>query len=130
ENGSGKSTLVKLLSGVVRPTRGVIRVDGSEVKDFLPAAFQTLGLATVFQEVLVALDRTALDNIFLVGDGLLRCRVPRAQRAAIAAQTLASIATTRFDLEALAGRLPLAAQQLVVLARALVRRPRVLILDE
>jgi ribose transport system ATP-binding protein len=130
ENGSGKSTLVKLLSGVVPPTRGAIRVDGSEVKEFSPAIFQSLGLATVFQEVLVAPDRTALDNIFLGGDGLLRRGVPRSQRARIASEALASIATSQFDLEAAAGRLPLAAQQLVVLARALVRRPRILVLDE
>src|SRR4029077_9434646 len=83
ENGSGKSTLVKLLSGVVPPTRGAIRVDRSEVKDFSPAIFQSLGLATVFQEVLVAPDRTALDNIFLGGDGLPRRGVPRSQRARI-----------------------------------------------
>jgi ribose transport system ATP-binding protein len=130
ENGSGKSTLVKLLSGVVPPTRGAIRIDGSRVETFSPATFQSLGLATVFQEVLVAPDRTALDNIFLGGDGFLRRGVPRAQRPRIAAEMLASIATTRFDLEADAGRLPLAAQQLIVLARALVRRPRILVLDE
>jgi ribose transport system ATP-binding protein len=130
ENGSGKSTLVKLLSGVVRPTRGAILVDRKKVEIFSPAAFQSLGLATVFQEVLVAPDRTALDNIFLGGDGLVRRGVSRARRPAIAAETLASIATTRFDLAAAAGRLPLATQQVVVLARALVRRPRILILDE
>jgi ribose transport system ATP-binding protein len=130
ENGSGKSTLVKLLSGVVPPTRGGIRVDGRKIERFSPAMFQSLGIATVFQEVLAAPDRTALDNIFLGGDGLLRRGVPRARRPAIAAETLASIAITRFDLEAPAGRLPLAARQLVVLARALVRRPRILILDE
>jgi ABC-type sugar transport system ATPase subunit len=130
ENGSGKSTLVKLLSGVVSPTRGAIRVDGSKVDNFSPAVFQSLGLATVFQEVLVAPDRTALDNIFLGGDGLLQRAVPRAERPRIAAEMLTSIATTRFDLEAAAGRLPLAAQQLIVLARVLVRRPRILVLDE
>ena len=113
ENGSGKSTLVKLLSGVVPPTRGGIRVDGRKVERYSPAMFQCLGIATVFQEVLSAPDRTALDNIFLGGDGLLRRGVPRARRPAIAAETLASIATTRFDLEAPAGRLPLAARQLV-----------------
>ena len=53
ENGSGKSTLVKLLSGVVPPTRGAIRVDGRKVERFSPAMFQSLGIATVFQEVLV-----------------------------------------------------------------------------
>src|SRR5215469_12371676 len=94
ENGSGKSTMVKLLSGVVPPTRGAIRVDGSKVDNFSPAVFQSLGLATVFQEVLVAPDRTALDNIFLGGDGLVRRGVPRSDRPKIAAEMLASIATT------------------------------------
>ena len=130
ENGSGKSTLVKLLSGVVPPTRGTIRMDGAKVDRFSPAAFQAVGLATVFQEVLIAPDRSALDNIFLGCDGLLRRSTPRARRPALAAEVLRTIATTAFDLEAPAGRLPLAAQQLLVLARALIRRPRVLILDE
>jgi ABC-type sugar transport system ATPase subunit len=130
ENGSGKSTLVKLLSGIVPPTRSAIRVEGSKVDNFSPAVFQSLGFATVFQEVLVAPERTALDNIFLGGDGLLRRAVPRAERPRIAAEMMTSIAPSRFDLEATAGRLPLAAQQLIVLARALVRRPRILVLDE
>ena len=130
ENGSGKSTLVKLLSGVVPPSRGAIRVDGRTIDRFSPTVFQRLGLATVFQEVLIAPDRSALDNIFLGYDGLIRRRVPRARRAQLAAESLSTIAKTKFDLDTPAGRLPLAARQLVVLARALVRRPRMLILDE
>ena len=63
ENGSGKSTLVKLLSGVMPPSRGAIRVDGQPINRFSPSVFQGLGLATVFQEVLIAPDRSALDNI-------------------------------------------------------------------
>jgi ribose transport system ATP-binding protein len=130
ENGSGKSTLVKLLSGVVSPSRGVIRIDGRTIDRYSPRVFQKLGLATVFQEVLIAPDRSALDNIFLGYDGLIRRRAPRARQAQLAAQSLDTIATTKFDLDTPAGLLPLAARQLVVLARALVRRPRVLILDE
>jgi len=130
ENGSGKSTLVKLLSGVVSPSRGVIRIDGRTIDRYSPRVFQKLGLATVFQEVLIAPDRSALDNIFLGYDGLFRRRAPRARQAQLAAQSLDTIAATKFDLDAPAGLLPLAARQLVVLARALVRRPRVLILDE
>jgi ribose transport system ATP-binding protein len=130
ENGSGKSTLVKLLSGVAAPSRGAIRVDGQPVDRFSPSVLQGLGLATVFQEVLIAPDRSALDNIFLGSDGLLRRRVPRARRPGLAADLLSSIAKTTFDLDTPAGRLPLAARQLVVLARALIRRPRILILDE
>ena len=130
ENGSGKSTLVKLLSGVVPPSRGAIRVDGRTIDHHSPAAFQALGVATVFQEVLIAPDRSALDNIFLGCDGLFRRRVPRARQSKLAAEVLSSIANTKFELETPAASLPLAARQLVVLARALVRRPRVLILDE
>ncbi len=130
ENGSGKSTLVKLLSGIVAPSRGAIRIDGKSVTRFAPQAFQGHGLATVFQEVLVAPDRSVVDNVLLGCDGLFARRVPRTRRRQLAAEALAPVARTAIDLDAPAGSLPLAARQLVVLARALVRRPRILILDE
>jgi ribose transport system ATP-binding protein len=130
ENGSGKSTLVKLLSGVVAPSRGHVLIGGRRIARFEPAEVQSLGLATVFQEVLTAPDRSVVDNILLGLDGLLRRGVPRAERRALAAATLAPIARTAIDLDAPAGSLPLALRQLVVLARALARKPRILILDE
>ncbi len=130
ENGSGKSTLVKLLSGIVPPTRGAIRFDGTPLAEFAPAAVQRFGLSTVFQEVLIAPDRTAADNILLGSDGLFHRSIPRAQRRDAAAAALAPIAKTEVDLDMPAGQLPLAVRQLIVLARALVRKPRILILDE
>jgi ABC-type sugar transport system ATPase subunit len=114
ENGSGKSTLVKLLSGVVQPDTGQIQVGGQAFVAKDPAATQAAGIATVFQEVLVAPDRSVIDNVLLGVDGLW----------------LRRFATTEIPLDSPAGDLPLAAQQLVVLARAIVRRPRILILDE
>jgi ribose transport system ATP-binding protein len=130
ENGSGKSTLVKLLSGIVLPDRGEIRVDGRPFGGRSPRAFQDAGFATVFQEVLVAPDRTVADNVLLGHDGLLRRRLPRGARRTTARDALALCTPTTVDPDAEAGHLPLATQQLVVLARALVRRPRILILDE
>ena len=130
ENGSGKSTLVKLLSGIVSPDRGEIRVDGAAFSGRRPADFQGRGFATVFQEVLIAPDRSVTDNIFLGYDGILARRLPRAERRRAVAEVLSTCARTAIDLDAEAGALPLATQQLVVLARALVRRPRILILDE
>ena len=71
------------------------------------------------------------DNIFLGCDGLFRRSVPRARRPGLAADLLGSIANTKFDAQYPGwSSCPLAARQLVVLARALVSRPRILILDE
>lgn len=130
ENGSGKSTLVKLLSGIVSPDRGAIRVEGVPFAGRHPADFQARGFATVFQEVLVAPDRSVTDNILLGYDRLFSRRLPRADRRQAVADVLATCARTAIDLDVEAGTLPLATQQLIVLARALVRRPRILILDE
>lgn len=130
ENGSGKSTLVKLLSGVVMPDRGRITVDGMPFGGRHPSAFQARGFATVFQEVLVAPDRSVTDNILLGYDGPFSRRMPRGSRRHAVTDILSRCARTVIDLDVEAGSLPLATQQLVVLARALIRRPRILILDE
>jgi len=130
ENGSGKSTLVKVLSGIVMPDGGEIRVDGTGVTRFTPLAARCLGVVPVLQEVLVAPNRTVLDNIFLGYDGLFRRRLSRSQRIELARQTLACITRADIDLNALVEALPLPRRQLVTIARALVHDPRVLILDE
>lgn len=130
ENGSGKSTLVKILSGIVEPTSGAVHYDGAALTDFRPVAMQQRGIGTVFQEVLIAPDRSVADNILLGIDGLFARRVPRASRAKLAADLLAKVTRSPIDIAAPAGALPLAQRQLVVLARALAKGPRVLILDE
>jgi len=130
ENGSGKSTLVKLLSGIVEPDSGSIRLDGETLAGRNPAAFQAKGIATVFQEVLIAPDRSVADNILLGLDGLIKRNVPRAERRDRAAAVLKRFAVTDVPLGAGAGTVPLASRQLIVLARAVVRDPKILILDE
>jgi ribose transport system ATP-binding protein len=130
ENGSGKSTLVKLLSGIVSPSLGQIHVAGTPLRGFTPAATRAAGIATVFQEVLVAPLRSVTDNILLGCDTPFRRRIPRGQRDHVAGDVLARITETRVDPGAPAGALPLAIRQLIVIARALVHQPRILILDE
>lgn len=130
ENGSGKSTLVKLLSGIVQPDRGQIGLNGRPIALPDPAAARRHGIATVFQEVLLAPSRSVLDNIFLGYDGLWSRRLPLGRRREVAEAVLARFTRTPPDLLARGGEIPLAQQQLVVLARALVRDPQILILDE
>src|SRR4051794_14770476 len=51
ENGAGKSTLVKIMSGVYRPDRGVIRISGGAVEIADPTHAQALGISPVHQEL-------------------------------------------------------------------------------
>src|SRR5262249_56218089 len=72
ENASGKSTLVKILSGVHRPDSGEIELVGSKLDHFgSPQRAQALGIATVFQEILVVPQQRVLTNIWLGSDRLL-----------------------------------------------------------
>jgi ABC-type sugar transport system ATPase subunit len=130
ENGSGKSTLVKILSGVHRPDRGTIEVAGERLPFIAsPRAAVDAGIATVFQEILVAAQQSVLANIWLGRDGLVRRSVLGAQRRERAAGALGQLIDNP-RLNAAAGRLPLSDRQATCIARALLCEPRVLILDE
>lgn len=130
ENGSGKSTMLKLLSGTVSPSEGSISIDGVPVLASSPAKMQALGLSTVFQEVLIAPHRSVAENIVLGLDAPLRRHIPHDIRDKAAQAVLSRLGRHPIAINAMAGDLPLAAQQIVVLARAFVRRPSVLLLDE
>jgi len=130
ENGSGKSTMLKILSGVVTQTEGTVRLNDRAIAPRSPRDMHDLGLSTVFQEVLIAPHRSVLDNIFLGYDGLLRRRIPKAKRAPLAEALLARISRYPIPLFKTAGELPLASQQIIVLARAFLRLPSILLLDE
>jgi len=130
ENGSGKSTLVKILSGVIAPDSGELRIAGARVTRFSPGAARGVGVAPVLQEVLVAPNRTVVDNVFLGHDAFVRRSLTRAERRERAYAALARISSTPLHLDAFVGDLPLSQRQLVTIARALVRDPRILILDE
>lgn len=130
ENASGKSTLVKILSGVHRPDAGTLEVMGQSLPHLTsPHVAQKLGVATVFQEILIVAQQTVLTNIWLGRDGLLRRRIPVQVRRDRGRDVLSRlIDAPRMD--SVAGRLALSDRQAVCIARALVREPRILILDE
>ena len=130
ENGSGKSTLVKILSGVHVPDSGRVEVTGSEVQLRSPKAAQDRGIATVFQEVLVARDCTVLDNVWLGADATWRAKVPGREKRRLAKAALDELLGRPVDLSAIVDELSLSDRQACCIVRALLRRPRVLILDE
>ena len=131
ENGSGKSTLVKILSGIHTPDRGRLQIGERDLRGLAsPRQATALGIATVFQEVLIADKRSVLENIWMGTEGAFRRRLSGRLQRARAADVLASVLGAAPPLDAPAGSLSLGEQQACVIARALVREPRVLILDE
>jgi ABC-type sugar transport system ATPase subunit len=130
ENGSGKSTLVKILSGVHVPDSGRVEVGSSVVQLRSPKAAQDRGIATVFQEVLVARDCSVLDNVWLGADATWRVRIPGREKRRLAKAALEELLGRPVDLGAIVDELSLSDRQACCIVRALLRRPRILILDE
>jgi ABC-type sugar transport system ATPase subunit len=65
ENGAGKSTLMKLLAGHLQPTRAELRIDGKAVTLTGPVDAERRGIVLVHQEILLAPDLTAAQNVYL-----------------------------------------------------------------
>ncbi len=131
ENGSGKSTLVKMLTGVHRPDGGTIEVGGRTLAAVRsPREALELGIVAVFQEVLVVPPRSILDNLWLGIDPLHRDAVSRAERLERASETMLELTGTAADLGRPVEELSLSDRQACCIARALIRRPQILVLDE
>lgn len=132
-NGAGKSTFVKILSGVSMPDEGTLALGGQPYAPASPQAAKRLGVATVHQGIADAVvpSLSVTDNLLLdaLCDGHAHWWTPRAARRE-RARALAARVALEAELDAPLGSLPLAGQQRVVIARALVSRPRLLILDE
>jgi len=129
-NGAGKSTLIGILSGALAPTSGRVEVDGVEVSFSSPEDAARAGVATVQQDVDAALvpTLTVAENLVLdrVATGALGALPSRRRIRAAAAE----IAGHGLPLDAQVGELRTSEKQQLLIARALHRGARVLILDE
>jgi ribose transport system ATP-binding protein len=130
ENGSGKSTLIKILSGVLQPDSGTLTWEGDVTRLGSPGSAQGLGIATVFQETLIAPEMTVRDNIYLGTDRIFRYGHRKGEELAGARQALSDLGLDGLDLERPMWTLSLAERQLTTVARAIIRPWRLLVLDE
>jgi ribose transport system ATP-binding protein len=130
ENGAGKSTLMKVLSGAHPPDEGDMWLDGAPYRPRHPLDARRQGIAMIYQELSLAPHLSVMENVLL---GIEPTRGPlvrwqemrRRARAALQEIGLADV-----PVETQVRRLPLAAQQMVEIARAVALESRVLVLDE
>ena len=140
-NGSGKSTIVNCLTGVYRPTGGVVRLGDVVMNALPPHSIAALGVTRTFQNIQLFRDLSVLENVMMgyhlrmqrgFFSMLLRTRaaVDEEERFRQEAMDLLSFLGLAQLAEAEAQSLPYGLQRLVEIARALALDPHVLILDE
>ncbi|GAP34366.1 ABC transporter ATP-binding protein [Piscinibacter sakaiensis] len=125
-NGAGKTTLMMTLAGILRPQRGSVRLDGEELVGRSPAEIVARGLALVPENRLVFPALTVRENLQA---GAFR----RSDRAGIRSdieRMLDRFPRLRERIGQLAGTLSGGEQQMLAVARALMSRPRLLLMDE
>src|SRR5215207_2698472 len=130
ENGAGKSTLVKILSGIYQPDAGEILLDGKPIALPDPHTAQQLGISTVHQELNLVPHLDVGRNMYLGREPLRGVGVidwPALYR--VASAQLAALGMS-FDPHTQVRKLGVALQQMTEIAKALVAKARVLILDE
>lgn len=126
ENGAGKSTLCKLVAGVVRPSAGTIRVDGQAVNLATPKDAGRHGISMVFQETSLVPQLTVAQNMVLGREHAFNS----VRRVRNAARQVLQQLNFKVDPSQLAGSLSTAKRQMVEIARAVLNKARVIILDE
>ncbi len=130
ENGAGKSTLIKIAAGVVAPTEGKMMLESREVAFSSPQEANAAGIVCIFQELSLMPDLSVADNICMTSPpgrwGFINHRAQRRRAEAL----LAQVGCEDVNPLELVKNLPLSRRQMVEIAKALGRDPRILILDE
>jgi ribose transport system ATP-binding protein/rhamnose transport system ATP-binding protein len=130
ENGAGKSTLAKILAGAEEPDLGEIEFDGRPVRWSSPGEAKRHGIHVVYQEFVLFAHLSVAENIFIGQEPRTRLGLVNHRKAEVDARQLMGRFGIDTDPRTKAGSLSVADQQMVEIARALVRKVKLLILDE
>ncbi len=140
-NGSGKTTTLDVISGLVAPQSGTVRLDGTDLAEYLPEERLGIGMVRSFQDCRLYPELTVLDVLLLCEDARAEVavlpttlRLPWARRAErhkleAADQVIAAFGLERFRHHRTA-ELSTGTRRVVDLASIVLARPRLLLLDE
>ena len=135
-NGAGKTTLVNLITGVLKPSGGMVLLDGEDVTAQSQARRSRRGIARTFQINQLFRGLTVLENLYLaVGERTRTCNRlwwPAGAERAVVEEAVTHLEALKLTEDALklVRELPYGRQRLVEIAIALAQRPKVLLLDE
>jgi branched-chain amino acid transport system ATP-binding protein len=124
-NGAGKSTMLRALSGLLPVNAGYVRFDGRDITNATPRETARAGLVHVIEGHRVFTQISVADNLLLAGYDL-----SRGERAARIEEALSFFPEIAAKRQERGGALSGGQQQMLTVAQGLVRRPRLLMLDE
>jgi len=131
ENGAGKSTLVKTFTGAVAPSAGQLQIDGITFTRLNPSVARGLGIAAVTQELSLIPVLTGAENLWFPDEpvGRLRGR-DRKEMLRRSEEVLENAGLPSVALNIPVSELGIGPRQILEIAKAVARKPRILILDE
>ncbi len=140
-NGSGKTTLVNVITGIYKPTAGKVAFEGRPIHGRTPHEICALGIGRTFQNIRLLLALSVFDNVRLGGhihtcsrlwDVLLRTGRLRREEKEVADRIdeVLDLTGLRSCRDELTRNLPYGRRKVVEIARALMARPKLLVLDE
>jgi ribose transport system ATP-binding protein len=130
ENGAGKSTLMRVLSGATTPDAGRLSLDGRDVRFRSPHDAHALGIRMIHQELSLVPELSVAENICLGAEPARGGIVDRHRQVAVARRALERLGQPGLAVDARVATLPLAAQQMTEIAKAVAQHARMLLLDE
>ena len=129
ENGAGKSTMIKIIGGAIQPTGGTVELNGQTFTSLTPAVSSQNGVGVIYQEFNLVPSLSVSENVCLGNKLGHRFVKDKAQMRRVTQEVFQDLGV-HIDPDVMVGTLSTAQQQLVEIAKSMIREVRVLIMDE